>query len=129
MLAGLTYLQTGNPRALFAAGVVLGIGFYSYVGAVPLMPLYMFMTCVVLLRRRDAPTRYLTFAAGFVIPIAIGLPWLVQNPEAFRTTFLHYQNGEFRNVDAVTALRVFATLRRAAEIGILYFQFWDPRFL
>jgi hypothetical protein len=29
----------------------------------------------------------------------------------------------------LTALGVFATFRRAAEIGILYFQFWDPRFL
>jgi 4-amino-4-deoxy-L-arabinose transferase-like glycosyltransferase len=84
MLAGLTYLRTGNPRALLAAGVVLGIGFYSYVGAVPLMPLYMFITCVALWRRRDSPTRYLTFAAGFVIPIAIGLPRLVRNPAAFQ---------------------------------------------
>ncbi len=129
MLAGFAYLRAGSARALFAAGVVLGVGFYSYVGAVLTMPLYLLLTGAALMLRREPPTRYLTLAAGFVIPMALGLPWLSHHPDVFRAAFLDYQSNDFANADAFTALRLFGTLRRAAQIGLLYVHFWDPSFL
>jgi 4-amino-4-deoxy-L-arabinose transferase-like glycosyltransferase len=129
MLAAAIYLRSGSWKALFAAGLSLGIGFYSYVGAVPLMPLYFALTCGVLWHRRDRPARFLILTAGFLLPIAAGIPWLLDHPAAFRTTFLHYQGEQFRNLDAAATVSIFATLRRGLEIASLYVEFWNPRFL
>ena len=129
MLAMMVFVQRGNPGALFVAGAMLGLGFYSYVGAVPLMPLFALFTLAVLAIRRVSITRALIFAAGCVIPVALGVPWLANHPDVFHTTFLHYQDAQFRNADAATAVRWFASLERAVDIGFLYVDFWNPRFL
>jgi 4-amino-4-deoxy-L-arabinose transferase-like glycosyltransferase len=128
MLAALLYLRTGHARALVAAGIALGVGVYSYIGGVPLMPLYLALTYVALWRRRDRWTRYLMLTVSFAIPIALGVPWLALHPDAVRYNFLHYQSDP-HVVDLSTAFSLFASLRRVVQMGSLYLKFWDPRFL
>jgi 4-amino-4-deoxy-L-arabinose transferase-like glycosyltransferase len=127
-LATLVYLRRDHARALFGAGVALGVGCFSYLGALLLMPLYLLLTAVVMWQRHDRWTRYLLLLVGFVIPVALGLPWVVQHPDFVRSSFLHYQSDP-RVVDTTTAFRLLTSFQRVIEMGTLYVDFWDPRFL
>jgi 4-amino-4-deoxy-L-arabinose transferase-like glycosyltransferase len=129
MLGVMAHLRRDSAAALFLAGLSLGIGLYSYVGAAPLMPLYFALTFAVMAVRRDRWRRQAIFAAGFLLPIAAGIPWLLDHPTVLQTTFLHYQGEQFRNLDAARTMRLFTTARRAVEIARLYVEFWNPRFL
>ena len=111
------------------AGLMLGLGWYAYVGAVPLMPLYMLLTIAALAMRRERAARFAIFAFGCAIPIAAGLPWLASHPEVLRTTFLHYQSEQMAGADAVTGVRSAANFTRATDIAALYARFWSPRVL
>jgi 4-amino-4-deoxy-L-arabinose transferase-like glycosyltransferase len=129
LLAMLTYMRTGKPRTLFVAGVMLALGFYSYIGAVLIMPLYLALSCVVLWRRRDRPAHTLTLVAGFVIPIAGCLPWLLGHWDMVRQNFTVYQGDAFAKADLATAVSAFGALRRVSQVAQVYIHFWDPSFL
>jgi len=124
-LAMLGHLRHGGARKLIAGGVALGIGCFCYVGALPLMPLYALITLAALRLQRAPAASYGVFLAGFVVPVLLGGAWLVRHPEVVETTFLHYQNDQFRTLDGQT-LGLLATMRRLAELAHLYIQFWNP---
>ncbi len=127
-LAALSYFRRAAVWKLAAAGAVLGTGCFSYVGAAPLMPLYAAVTLTALWMRRARPICYVAVFAGFAVPVLLGAAWLVRHPGVIETTFLHYQNEQFANLDR-SALRGLSTTRRLAGVASLYLQFWNPRVL
>lgn len=127
-LAALSYERTGGTWKLAAAGAVLGTGCFCYVGAVPLMPLYAAVTVAALWRRGARPVCYAAFIGGFAVPVLLGGAWLAAHPSVLETTFLHYQNEQFANIDR-SAVGALATTKRLADAGRLYFQFWNPSVL
>ena len=120
VLAWLLCLQIGvapgrSRTSLFAAGLSLGAGFYSYISAIALMPIYVALTVIALrmLRRpwRDAAL----VAAGFALPVSVFVLWFVQHPEAFGGTATRYGFGQ-QSIDV-------------AAIAGRYLRFFDPEFL
>jgi 4-amino-4-deoxy-L-arabinose transferase-like glycosyltransferase len=128
-LALAIYADRGSIPALCAAGALLGVGAYSYVGALALTPLYAVLTLGVLRLRREPVRRHAIFAAAFAVPFALGLWWLVRHPTALEMTFLHYQRDELHQLDGATAARLSATVQRGVEAVSLYARFWNPRVL
>jgi 4-amino-4-deoxy-L-arabinose transferase-like glycosyltransferase len=124
------YLKRPAPRLLFAAGLLLGIGVYSYIAAAFFMPLYFLLTCVVLVMRRETLTRIGILAAGFALPLLLIIPALIRNPTLLRDVAVHYQPDA---APATTgAAESFATLiapSQLAEAASLFGGFWNPRFL
>ena len=73
LLALISYLDYGDPRRLFAGTVFLGLGFYSYIASVFLMPIYLGLTCLALLLSRKPVRDYAVAVAGFLIPLLSSL--------------------------------------------------------
>lgn len=130
LLCVVTYLKRPDARLLFAAGLLLGAGVYSYIAAVVLMPLYLLLTCVVLFMRRERSTRYGILAAGFILPVLLCVPALLHNPTLLHDVAVHYQPDEAPpTTDAVKSLGTLVAPSRIADAAMLYGKFWNPRFL
>jgi 4-amino-4-deoxy-L-arabinose transferase-like glycosyltransferase len=130
LLCVVTYLKMPSPRLLFAAGLILGVGIYSYIAAVALMPLYLLLTCIVLVLRHERASRYAILAAGFVLPVLLSIPVLLNHPTLLRDVAAHYQpDGAPATSGAADS---FGTLFSSGSIAgalSLYARFWNPRFL
>jgi 4-amino-4-deoxy-L-arabinose transferase-like glycosyltransferase len=80
------------PRRLTAAlcGLVLGLGVYSYLGSVLMMPLYLAVTCGVMALRREwrhAALAAAVFAAA-LIPVAL---WQLAQPDRYTDLIASYR--------------------------------------
>lgn len=104
-----------TPRRLMAAAVVLGLGMYSYLAAVVMMPIYLLMTLVTgvrLLGRQPA----VKAAAAFLATLMPMAAWYATHPE--------------RNAEIVSQYQLDAAA--ASPLGrwvALYWSFFDPSFL
>ena len=115
-----TYEEWGEPWRLVAAGAALGLGVYSYIASIFMMPLYFALTCVWLVRRGES-RRALPFAAGgFVAPLVPFAIWLVANRTAYVDLFRRYQH-----VNAAPIGLVHTIVDRIS----LYWDCFNPAFL
>jgi len=83
LLCLVTYDRENRPWQLFLATFFLGVGAYSYIGAVFMMPLYFLGTCGLLFSRKDPPRRYAVAAAGFALCLIPMVAWLLSHPNAY----------------------------------------------
>jgi 4-amino-4-deoxy-L-arabinose transferase-like glycosyltransferase len=100
---------------LLACAVVLGLGMYSYLAAVVMMPIYLLITMAIGLRRvGTTPVMKAGVAfAATLLPMAV---WYVTHPERNTEIVSQYQ------LDAAAASPV------SRWVG-LYWSFFDPSFL
>lgn len=129
LLCLLLYMRRGNPRLLSAAGMLLGIGVYSYIAAYMLMPIYALLTCVVLYLRREPLKNYGVLAIGFILPVLCCLPYLSAHPSVLHDVFWHYAREKPQDASAADLLAGFVSLDRFATAVSVYWRFWGPRFL
>ena len=139
MLCLLVYLDRRSTNVLFIGGTLLGLGVYSYIASVVMMPLYLAFTWLMLYLHTDRPLRpSLVAAAGFAWPLLILPVWLYYHPAVVLETLGRYGmvNAElvtnFRGkplADILAELR--APLRFSGVTGrvSLYWYFFDPSFL
>src|SRR6266498_708770 len=94
LLCLMIFLEREKPWLLFVATTFLGLGFFTYIAAVAMMPLYLCMTCVVLWARSQSTksdVRRLrtssfvlpsiaTAVAGFAWPVLATLPFHLKYP-------------------------------------------------
>ena len=104
-----------TTRRLCAAAVSLGLGAYSYLAAVVMMPLYLLGTLVIGARRLGL-TPAIKAGLAFGVTLIPMLLWYVTHPE--------------RNAQIVSAYQLDNTTRSplARWVG-LYWSFFDPSFL
>lgn len=109
------YLASRRPAALAIAGLCLGLGFYSYIAAIVLMPAFFALTLIVLWREGlAADWKYA--AAGFAAPLALFAIWIATHLGVFAETFARY---EFGGTNRVGVLDRFG----------LYWRYFSPSFL
>jgi 4-amino-4-deoxy-L-arabinose transferase-like glycosyltransferase len=125
----LLYLRRGQLALLFVAGLLLGIGIYTYIAAYMLMPIYALLTAVVLYLRREPLTHYAVLAAGFVLPVLCSVPFLWTHPTVLRDVFWHYERDKPQTAGALHLFSAFFTYERFARAAAVYLGFWSPRFL
>jgi 4-amino-4-deoxy-L-arabinose transferase-like glycosyltransferase len=129
LLCLLMYLERNKPSFLFAAGLVLGVGLFTYIASYAFMPLYLALTCVVLFRRKEALARYGVLAAGFLIPVLVGAAFVAVHPDVIGDTLWRYQRDKPQTAGSVTLLRGFLGFDRIARAASVYWSFWQPRLL
>ena len=121
LLSLLIALEPGRSRAwLFAAGLCLGVGFYSYIASVALMPIYCALTLAVLFAAKRPARDHAAVAAGFAIPLIVFAIWLLQHPDVFRTTAERY---------GFAGQAVRGAPMDLAAIVDRYWRFFHPDFL
>jgi 4-amino-4-deoxy-L-arabinose transferase-like glycosyltransferase len=99
---------------LAACAVVLGIGMYSYLGAVLMMPGYLAVTLAIGFLRLGS-TAAIKAGAAFVITLVPMLAWYATHPE--------------RNAEIITAYQLDAAASPVARWMRLYWASFDPAFL
>ena len=121
LLCLLIFVDRKRFWILFLATSFLGLGFYSYIASVLMMPLYLLLTCVTLAKTTDTPLRAcLVATAGFTWPLLAVVLWLSFHPDIVVETLNRYgiraENEPFGFSDLTGRISV-------------YWSFFDPAFL
>jgi 4-amino-4-deoxy-L-arabinose transferase-like glycosyltransferase len=121
------FLERRRPWILFVTTTALGIGFYSYIASIIMMPIYVALTVGMLLATRNLSLKTLASAvAGFAWPLLFLIPWLISQPGFLGDIFNRYGEAA-QTLQATTTVRLnFAAI---AERVTLYWSFLDPAFL
>jgi len=129
LLCLLIHLERGSSRALVAATACLGIGFYSYIAAVVMMPLYFALTYLLLQQTDARPRAYAVAALGFVLPLLPAAVWLAMHPGAFAATVERYGLYDATRLNPIQGVREFLSFPNIDRLVSLYWSFLNPSFL
>ena len=129
LLCVLAYLEHGRSRTLFAATFILGLGFYSYVSAVLMAPVYLLLTAGLLSYARKPLREYAIAALGFAIPLSLFVFWYIGHPTAFADTASRYELYDTSRMDAVQGLRSLFSYNSIESRAATYWSFLNPSFL
>jgi 4-amino-4-deoxy-L-arabinose transferase-like glycosyltransferase len=123
----LAYLENGRPRDAFIGGVLLGVGFYSYIASWIFMPLCLALGWVAYARsRHGARQACLWSAAGFALPLLPALPWFAAHPEMLRDTFARYQTDSTNTTTLVERITAVVFSRSWSTKLQDYASFFNP---
>src|SRR5262249_39595984 len=125
----LGYLEHGRLRTLLLAAFLLGVGFYSYIAAVLMMPIYLLFTAAVLFNARKPARDWVVAAAGFALPPLMLVPWLLAHPTAFADTAHRFELYDSSRMDALQGLRSFFSYNNLEARAGVYWSFLNPSFL
>jgi 4-amino-4-deoxy-L-arabinose transferase-like glycosyltransferase len=139
LLCLLTYQDQRQAKLLFIGGSLLGVGMYTYIASVVMMPFYLVLTWAVLYAIADRPMRPALLATvGFAWPLVVLPVWLYFHPAVFAETVNRYGGPP---TDVLLNLRgqplsvILAELRRPLRFASLtgrvslYWYFFDPAYL
>src|SRR5262245_2267217 len=140
LLCLLIYLEQKQMMWLFAATTALGLGFFSYIASVIMMPVYLGFTAIVLAATRNLSSRTALIAvSGFAWPLLALIPWLATQPTFVFDVLNKYGVGARRLEeigpgvhslgDVASNLRARLNFAELAARITLYWSFLDPAFL
>lgn len=140
LLAMLVYLEHRQPWRLFAATLILGAGFYSYIASMATMPLYLAFTFFLLFANRLLTLRTASLAiAGFALPLLVLIPWMLREPTFVLDVANRYSigttttaaAGQLQSSLSATFGNVASAFRfsAVADRVSLYWTFFDPAYL
>lgn len=128
LLLLLRFLETRAPWALFGSASLLGLGLYSYIAAIALMPLFAFVTLTLLWVERAGPRALAIAVAGFCWPVVPGALFVVRHPEMLGATLGRY-GIEAAQLDLFQRLRETFTPWFLSDRANLYASFFSPGYL
>lgn len=130
-LVGLvTYFDGRDLRVLFLATSIMGLGFYSYLGAALAMPLYFILACRTIVAFDSRPLRALLAAtAGFVWPLIAIVPWLIWHPMQFGNQVQMYSLYDSTKLGPAAGFLELLSYPSVEKRAVLYYQFFNPLFL
>lgn len=110
----ISFVQTGRVMFAAAAGLLLGIGCYSYIASWAMMPIYLALSWFVFYRagrgrELASPKRFrvggpaVAATVGFALPVIVLVPWLWMNPQMLRETVARYSMSDVEQVSGSRA--------------------------
>jgi 4-amino-4-deoxy-L-arabinose transferase-like glycosyltransferase len=130
LLCLLVFMADERPMWLYAAAGFLGLGFFSYIGSVVMMPMYFAITCAAALQKRHGFRLCAIAAMAFALPLLLLLvPWLLRHPTAFTDTVQRYELYDTQHLNALQGLRAFFSYPNLDRLASLYWSFYNPSFL
>jgi len=140
LLCLMLFLEKRQPWLLFLATSFLGVGFYSYIASVLMMPVYLLMTWAVLHATSREPARLDGISlAGFVWPLALLVFWLALHPAIVAATLSRYQLGQVAAMPRPGVHESMSELLERTRHAVpfssvtgrisLYWYFFDPAYL
>jgi len=127
------FLDGEGTNWLVGAGLALGVGMFSYVGAWVMMPIYLALTCVVVARASTKPAKSIAMVcSGVALPLAASVPFLVRHPEVLISKWWQYGSAAGASasaLDPVQRLSEFLSYGNLTDRVSLYFEFFNPSYL
>jgi 4-amino-4-deoxy-L-arabinose transferase-like glycosyltransferase len=138
LLALVTYLsrssnasdaQEARVSLVFASTFALACGLFSYIAAGLAMPLYFVVTLAALAVERQPARAYAAAFAGFLVPAALYVPWVIAHPAAILDVLGKYGIGPAAGLTAAESARSFLSFHSIGDQLSHLWAFFDPRFL
>lgn len=129
LLCLVLYNERGRTWLLILGASLLGLGFYSYIASIVMMPLYLLLTCLLLFERTAPRRLYVIAAAGFLPWLLPFVVWLARHPAAYRATVEKYGVYDPSQLNAVQGLRSILGLPSISQRLSQYWNFFNPSFL
>jgi len=129
LLCLIAYRDRRRPRALAWAGVVLGVGCYSYIASLVMMPLYLALTWIGLYRSGAPRRMFATVTAPFaaiLVPFAV---WMIRHPTAFGATVTKYGLYDSSRLSAAQGVFSMINLTAVSDRLSQYWNYYNPSFL
>jgi len=147
LLCLLMFLERPRPWVLFAATSCLGLGFYSYIASVVMMPMYLVLTWIALWWTHADRRSHGIAAVGFSWPLLLLVPWLLYHRDVLTATAGRYELSNLPTLSVTPARTSADSASAAGPSGILqqlrrsthfsgvtgrvslYWYFFDPAYL
>jgi 4-amino-4-deoxy-L-arabinose transferase-like glycosyltransferase len=130
LLCLVMFLETGKAWLLLAAGALLGAGFYSYIAAWLMMPMYLALTLIAQRLSHQGSTRStLAAVAGFAVPLLVLIPWLYSHPDMLRDTIGRYKVYDARHLSPLQGVKDFLNYDNVQERLSVYWDYFNPAYL
>jgi 4-amino-4-deoxy-L-arabinose transferase-like glycosyltransferase len=140
LLCFLVFLERRSPWLLFLATSFLGVGFYSYIASVIMMPVYLAITWLALWATSMGSRRLLAVSlAGFAWPLVFLAAWIAFHPVVLAATLSRYQIGQVGAALSPKTHESIAELLERTRRGVrfseltgrvsLFWYFFDPAYL
>ncbi len=127
LLCLLRFDDTEERWLIWLAGLVLGVGFYSYIAAVAFMPLYLVFTWLYLFAKyRGVRRAHVAFTAAFCLPLIAFVAWRFLYPQVFSGTAYRYAITRRGVVFGVLHLLNYTVI---GDYVSNYWNFYNPNFL
>jgi 4-amino-4-deoxy-L-arabinose transferase-like glycosyltransferase len=105
LLCMLSYSQRPRPGVLFGGSLLLGLGFYSYLASVVMMPVYLVLTMSMLVLQRAPLRAHAVALLGFLLPLLFLVPWFLYHPEAYSDTVARYGVYDSNGLSVLQGIR------------------------
>lgn len=123
----LDYVRTRQTWRLTAAGAVLGLGVYTYIASLVMMPIWLGVTMLTMAAIGDrAPSRYLRVAGAFVVCVLPAVVSFATRPALYAGFAGRY--SQF-GVDPLGAPAAMLSPERIVERLRVYGSFFEPSYL
>ncbi len=123
-------VERGGLWRAFGGGLILGLGFYSYIAAWFLMPGYLLLTWLALRRSGPSPLRTALMATvGFLLPVLPALAWLWTHPAMLQQTFARYRFHDGGDASLLQAAAGFLSADQVRDKLSVYWSSFNPAFL
>ena len=124
------HLETGRRLTLFAGTLLLGIGIYTYLASLMLMPVYFLITLLTLFRTgQRSPSTYFAAAAGLAIPMALLVPWYIAHPTHFTNQVNMYSVYDADHLSPLQGLWQLAGYQSLMTRVGVYYDGFNPSML
>lgn len=126
----LSFFESQRARHLWAAGLLLGFGFYSGTTAPMQMPIYLSLFALAMwIGGYGRPAVYSRLGLGFLLPLVCLVPWFALHPDSYPDTLGRWaiHAAHIRNpIDGLRAIVNWGSLTNRASV---YWEFLNPAFL
>lgn len=125
----LTAIETDNVWLALAGGLLLGVGFFSYVAAWFQMPVYLVTTLATMYVVKSRSRLWLAACAGFfalLLPFAV---WVWFHGDAVGAIVSRYSVADAHRSSALASVRYLLHYFVIQERLSLYWKYFDPVYL
>ena len=126
----LRFVESGYSGALFAATMTLGIGLYSYLASLIMMPVYFLATEGLLVKRSTRWVQACAVAAcGFGVPLLLLFGWLIAHPGQYAEHVRMYNLYDASKLNPLQGIHELLSYTSLTERVSVFYRYFDPSFL